>query len=199
MIVGLTGGIGSGKTTVLKMFEALGAEIFIADVEAKKIMNTNVELKQQIINLLGKEAYKKNTLNNSYIASQVFENKDKLYALNQLVHPKVKNALITKAKKNQEQIIIYEAAILFESGSYKLCDYVITVVAPLKNRINRIVKRDGVTKKEVLSRVNNQLNDFEKIKKSQFVVKNTNLKTTNQQVLTIFELLVKFLKKKKSS
>ncbi|HKJ05955.1 MAG TPA: dephospho-CoA kinase, partial [Flavobacteriaceae bacterium] len=127
MIVGLTGGIGSGKTTVLKMFEALGAEIFIADVEAKKIMNTNVELKQQIINLLGKEAYKKNTLNNSYIASQVFENKDKLYALNQLVHPKVKNALITKAKKNQEQIIIYEAAILFESGSYKLCDYVITV------------------------------------------------------------------------
>lgn len=196
MIVGLTGGIGSGKTTVLKMFEALGAETFIADEEAKKLMNADRELKQQIISLLGENSYTKGKLNNKYIAEQVFNNKTKLLQLNQLVHPKVKTQLLNSASKNNHKILIYEAAILFESGSYKLCDAVITVTAPLKLRIERIVKRDEVSEKDVLARINNQLNDIEKIKKSQFVIKNWQLQSTKQQVLTIFDLLLKLQKSK---
>ena len=199
MIVGLTGGIGSGKTTVLNMFKAFDTEIFIADKEAKNIMNSDAKLKQQIIKLLGKNAYKNNIVNRDYIALQVFENADKLKALNQLVHPKVKAALQTKASENSNKILIYEAAILFESGSYNFCDYIITVIAPLEERIARIIKRDKVNRQDVLARIKNQLNDFEKIKKSQFVIKNHNLLSTNQQVLTIFELLTKLLKKNKSS
>ena len=191
MIVGLTGGIGSGKTTVLNLFKDLGCNIYVADVEAKKIMNSNKELVQEITNLFGKEAYKNNILNKAYIAEIVFKNKAKLAELNALVHPKVREDFLNFVKKSTSKIIIYEAAILFESGSYKLCDFIITVTANLEDRIQRVIKRDGVTKSQIIDRIQNQLNDEEKIKKSDFVIVNNDLIFTKTQVLTVYNILLK--------
>jgi dephospho-CoA kinase len=191
MIIGLTGGIGSGKSTVLKMFQDLGARVFIADVEAKKLMNTNAALKQQIIELLGEESYKDNQLNREFIASIIFSNKEKLSQLNALVHPKVKEAFLSKVKENKKEVIIYEAAILFESGSNQFCDFVITVVADESIRIERVSNRDGVKKTEVLKRIQNQTDDYSKMLKSNFVIKNHRIHSTKQQVFTIFDLIRK--------
>ncbi len=189
MVVGLTGGIGSGKTTVLQLFEKLGVQVFIADVEAKKLMNSNTALIHQIKNLFGKEAYVDEILNRKYIASVVFNNSEKLTALNALVHPKVREHFLKFQKQFPQQIIIYEAAILFESGSDKLCDYIVTVTADKDARIQRIIARDGVSKEEVLARMQHQLNDDFKILKSNFVIKNNDLQYTKQQVTTILSIL----------
>ena len=191
MVVGLTGGIGSGKTTVLNFFESLGAKVFIADVEAKKIMNSDQELKAQISKLFGKEAYINNVLNRKFIASEVFNNAEKLKALNALVHPKVRERFLEFKLKMAGKIIIYEAAILFESGGNFECDFVITVTADLNLRIERVMQRDGVTKEEIESRMQHQLNDDFKIKNSNFVIKNHQLKATETQVKTIFNILEK--------
>lgn len=190
-IIGLTGGIGSGKSTVLNFFKELGAETFIADVEAKKLMVSNVELVQQITDLFGKKAYLNNQLNREFIASIVFKDKTKLKALNELVHPKVRESFNNFVKKSSSELIIYEAAILFESGSDAICDYIITVTASVNDKINRIVKRDNVSKEQIKARMENQLNDEIKIRKSDFVVINSELKSTKVQVNTIFELLLK--------
>jgi len=190
-IVGLTGGIGSGKSTVLEMFNKLGVEVFIADIEAKKLMNTNAELINEIKQLLGKNAYLNNELNSAFIASIVFTNKDKLAALNKLVHPKVAEHFKNFIKMSKAQIIMYESAILFESGIDKMCNLTISVTANLDDKIERVMKRDGTTKKQILDRMKNQLNDEIKIKKSKFVINNTSLEVTKQQVSTIYSLITK--------
>jgi dephospho-CoA kinase len=190
-IIGLTGGIGSGKSTVLKMFQKLGAITYIADVEAKKLMNTNEELKNEIIKLFGPKAYENNELNRQFISSIVFKNKEKLVALNNLVHPKVKEHFKNFTQKSKAKFVIYEAAILFESGSAKMCNYIITVTSKLDDRISRIKKRDGTEEIQILERIKNQSNDEFKVKKSNFVIKNNNLNATKQQVTTIFNLLLK--------
>lgn len=190
-IIGLTGGIGSGKSTVLDFFEALGALIYVADDEAKKLMNYDVELKEQITKLFGEKAYILGELNRAYIASLVFNNKEKLIELNAFVHPKVREDFLHFIKKTKADFVIYEAAILFESGSDKLCDYVIAVIADFDHKIERIMKRDSVTKAQILERMKNQSADDAKIKKSHFVIRNNHLEDTKQQVLTIFELLKK--------
>lgn len=190
-IIGLTGGIGSGKSTVLVLFEALGAVTYVADIEAKKLMNTDKELKNQIVKLLGEKAYDAGELNRTYIAALVFNNKEKLNALNALVHPKIREDFQYFIKKINADFVIYEAAILFESHSDKLCDYIITVSASFENRIERIMKRDGITETQILERMKNQSTDDFKIKNSNFVIRNNNLEDTKWQVLTIFELLNK--------
>ncbi|MFA5301005.1 MAG: dephospho-CoA kinase [Lutibacter sp.] len=198
-IVGLTGGIGSGKSTVLAFFKNFGAVTYIADEEAKKLMNSNAELRKEIIKLFGEKAYAQGTLDRAYIASQVFNNKEKLSALNALVHPKVRDDFQQFIKKSTADLVIYEAAILFESGSDKICDYTITVLASFENKIERIVKRDGVSKAQILERMENQSTDDFKIRRSNFVIRNNNLKDTERQVLTIFELLKKFKNNQKIS
>ena len=190
-IVGLTGGIGSGKSTVLEMFNKLGVEIFIADFEAKKLMNTDAELFNEIKQLLGENAYLNNELNRAFVASIVFTNKEKLAALNKLVHPKVAEHFKNFVKMSKAQIIMYESAILFESGSDKICDFTISVTANLDDKIERVMKRDGTTKKQILDRMKNQLNDEIKIKNSNFVINNTSLEVTKQQVSTIYSLITK--------
>lgn len=190
-IIGLTGGIGSGKSTVLALFEALGAVIYIADIEAKKLMNADEKLKNQIVKLFGERAYDDGELNRTYIAALVFNNEEKLNALNALVHPKVREDFQNFIKKINTDFVIYEAAILFESHSDKLCDYIITVFSSFENKIDRIMKRDGVSRAQVLERMKNQSTDDFKIKKSDFVIRNNNLEDTRFQVLTIFELLKK--------
>lgn len=194
MVIGLTGGIGSGKTTVLHFFEELGVQVFIADIEAKKLMNCDVELISQIQQLFGAEAYRNGVLNRKFIASKVFNNANKLAALNALVHPKVRQHFIDFKSKFSKAIIIYEAAILFESGSHKLCDYIITVTADLNTRISRIMERDSVSKNEILDRMQHQLQDEFKIKNANFVIRNNNLKDTKIQVYALFTILKKLNK-----
>ncbi len=190
-IIGLTGGIGSGKSTILALFKALGALTYVADIEAKKLMNTDEELRNQIQKLFGEQAYENGELNRSYISSIVFNNTEKLNALNALVHPKVREDFQHFIKAQKADFVFYEAAILFESGSDQLCDYIVTVIADFDYKIERIMKRDGVSEAQVLERMNNQSNDDYKIKKSDFVIRNNHLDGTKHQVLTIFEILKK--------
>ena len=189
MVVGLTGGIGSGKTTVLHFFEELGAKVFIADVEAKILMNTNEDLINDIKGLLGEEAYLNGELNKKYVAEKVFKDSKKLTLLNALVHPKVRNKFNKFKELNSSYLIIYEAAILFESGSKTLCDYIITVTSDLKSKIERITKRDGISEQEILNRMKHQYEDDFKIKKSNFVIQNNKLQYTRSQVNTIYNIL----------
>ncbi|SNR59552.1 dephospho-CoA kinase [Lutibacter agarilyticus] len=190
-IVGLTGGIGSGKSTVLTYFKELGAATFIADIEAKQLMNTNAELIKEITFLFGSEAYKNGILNRSYISEIVFNNKAKLAKLNALVHPKVRAHFENFTKTTKAEIVIYEAAILFESGSHNLCDYVITVTADFEERIKRVMLRDQTDKEAVMQRIKHQLNDEAKVLKSDFVITNNTFQSAKEQVKTIFEILLK--------
>lgn len=190
-VIGLTGGIGSGKSTVLRYFEELGVETFIADEEAKKLMNSNAVLIGEIKTLFGNQAYENGELNRGFIASIVFKDKEKLEALNNLVHPIVRQHFKQMIENSQATFVIYEAAILFESGSDEFCDYIVTVAANLQERIQRVMKRDGVSKELVEDRMRNQLNDELKIKKADFVVNNEVIKDTKIQVNTIFQLLLK--------
>ncbi|HSQ45792.1 MAG TPA: dephospho-CoA kinase [Lutibacter sp.] len=190
-IIGLTGGIGSGKSTVLALFKELGVLTYIADIEAKKLMNADAELRNQIIKLFGEQAYQNEKLNSAFIASVVFNNTEKLNALNALVHPKVREDFQHFIKIQKADFVIYEAAILFESGSDQFCDYIITVIADFDHKIERIMKRDGVSEAQIMERMKNQSDDDLKIKKSDFVIRNNHLDDTKQQVLTIFEMLKK--------
>lgn len=190
IIIGLTGGIGSGKSTVLELFHEIGMVTYVADIEAKKLMNTDKVLIAQITDLFGENAYVNGKLDSAYISSIVFNDTNKLAALNAFVHPKVKEHFKNFIDKTNAEFVMYEAAILFESGSYKLCDYIIAVTADFDDKIKRVMLRDGVSKKKVLERMKHQLNDDFKIKKANFVIRNGSLDHTKLQVATIFDLIV---------
>jgi dephospho-CoA kinase len=188
-IVGLTGGIGSGKTTVANHFKSLGVPIYIADDEAKKIMNAPKVIKK-VSELFGNDILENNLLTREKLAQIVFANPEKLTQLNKIVHPEVKKHFMKWLEKNKnEPYIIKETAILFESGSYKDCDFIITVVAPLEKRIERILKRDNTTKEAILDRIKNQWNDENKIAKSDFVIHNEDVKEALKKTYEIHNLL----------
>ncbi len=188
-VVGLTGGIGSGKSTVAKMFEKLGVPIYIADDQAKELMHTNEILKAQIIDLLGPNSYSKGELNRGYIATIVFNDKSKLAGLNALVHPAVAQHFDAWRNRQSANYVIKEVAILFENGGHKLCDYTILVSAPLETRIERVLKRDQVTREQILSRVHNQWDDDQKIPLADYVINNVNINETKGQVYKIHKEL----------
>lgn len=185
MIVGLTGGIGSGKTTIAKLFYKLGVPIYVSDIEAKKLMVTDANLISEIKKLLGDESYNGTELNRTYISKKVFEDKSLLNQLNALVHPAVAKDFVNWKDAQKTPYVVKESAILFESGSYKDCDLIITVTAPLEERIRRVMLRDNVTKKQVLHRVMNQLNDEEKIDRSNFIINNLTQEGAEEQVVKI--------------
>ena len=193
--VGLTGGIGSGKTTIAKSFEALGIPIYIADDEAKKIMNTSKVLKRKLIALFGESAYLNNELNRPFLAKAIFNDKALLKKMNAIVHPKVGAHFIKWKNKQKAPYVIKEAAILFENGSYKNYNYIITVTAPEKIRIERVLKRDNASVEKVKAIIANQWKDELKIKLSDFVIVNTNLKTTKNEVLKTHKKLLKQITK----
>jgi len=183
--VGLTGGIGSGKSTVAGIFEVLGIPVYYADDAAKKLMNENRALKEKIIEHFGEDAYKDGMLNRSYIGQQVFKNKEKLALLNSLVHPVT---IRDGAEWMEQQITRYaikEAALIFESGSQKDLDYVIGVSAPEQLRISRAVKRDNITAEAVLMRMKNQIAEEEKMKLCDFVIYNDEQQALLPQVLKL--------------
>lgn len=185
IIVGLTGGIGSGKTTVAKEFEALGISVYIADVEAKALMLRSKIIKRKLIQLFGNEAYIKGALNKSLIAEHIFNDKEYLQKMNAIVHPKVASHFQKWVKKQSSSYVIKEVAILFENGGDKQCDFVITVTAPKSIRIERVLSRDTTTKDKVEAIINNQWNDADKIKRSHFVIHNVALDDTKKQVRDI--------------
>lgn len=195
IIVGLTGGIGSGKTTVANFFKKLGIPIYIADVEAKKLMNKSKVLQRKIKKLFGDEAYKDGKLNRPFVASKIFNNEALLQQMNAIVHPKVGKHFKKWAEKQNSPYVIKEAAILFENNSYIHCDFIITVIVDKKIRMQRILERDNTTKAKVKAIMDNQWKDEEKVKLSNFVITNNKLKDTENQVLEVHNELLKRIEK----
>ena len=188
-IIGLTGGIGSGKTTIANYFQSQGIPIYIADDEAKKIMQSS-EVLNEIKKIFGDSILTDNLLNRGKLAEIVFDNPEKLQQLNAIVHPAVKKNFANWVAQHQESpFVIYETAILFESGSYKNCDLIITVTAPLDSRIQRVISRDGASREQVLKRINAQWNDNQRIERSDFVIENSDLEKTKQKIVKILKIL----------
>jgi len=185
--IGITGGIGAGKTTVCQIFELLNVPVYYADDRAKQLMTEDQELVQHITSLLGSKAYNQDgSLNRKYIATIVFNNKKKLAMLNALVHPAVtKDANKWFTQQKNTSFALKEAALLFEAGSYKDLDKIIVVDAPAELRIERVMKRDNVSREEVEARIKKQMPQEEKVAKADFVIYNTPQHTLNQQVTTI--------------
>lgn len=193
MIVGVTGGIGSGKTTVVKLFQEFDdVAIYIADFEAKKLMNSSTIIRTKIIENFGEEAYTDNVLNRTFLAKEVFNNKNQLEVLNSIVHPEVRNHFKEFVFKNKNKaFIIYEAAILFESGSANFCNFIITVHVDLEERIHRIIARDNTTREEVLQRIHNQWKEDKKLLQTHYIICNNSLENTRIQVNKIHNILTK--------
>ena len=185
MVVGLTGGIGSGKSTIAKEFAALGIAVFNSDEQAKALIANNAQVKERIIAAFGEEAYQNGEYNRAYIAQIVFNNPKKLAILNGIVHPALAKYFKQWTKKQTSPYVLKEAAILFESGSYKDCNYIITVTAPEQLRIARVMARDHCTEAQVRVRMSQQWIDAQRIALSNAVIENIDLESAKEQVKRI--------------
>lgn len=188
-VIGLTGGIGSGKSTVAKMFEGHGVSVYYADQEAKELMLRSDSLKAEIKQLFGEKAYEHGSLNRSFIASIVFRDKDKLNALNKLVHPAVKRHFQEWVLQQTGTYVLQENALIFEKNEQARFDKVILVIAEETTRIQRVMDRDHLSRDQVLQRINNQLHDREKQGLADFVILNESLHDTQVQVARIHKTL----------
>jgi dephospho-CoA kinase len=189
--VGITGGIGAGKTTVCKLFEEMDIPVYYADLEAKRLMNSDRNLKQKIKALLGTDAYYKNgRLNRKIVASIVFNDKHKLEKLNAIVHPAVAIDAKQWFARQKSKYAIKEAALLVENGSYKQLDFLIVVTAPVEMRIKRVVKRDKSDYNQVKSRIAHQLPEIQKKKVADFVIDNSGDVSLISQVWKIHRTLM---------
>lgn len=188
-IIGLTGGIGSGKTKIANYMEKKGIPVYIADIEAKKILDNSDVIKKV------KEAFDKvvvidEKIDRKSLANEVFNNPEKLQKLNNIIHPEVRKHFAEWVKNHkQHPFVVKEAAILFESGSYKECDKIITVTAPIEERIKRVINRDKSSYNDVLQRVNNQWTDEQRAELSDYVVENIDFKQTKKHI----DLIIKEL------
>jgi dephospho-CoA kinase len=178
MRVGLTGGIGSGKSTVGRALQELGIPVYDSDRRARELMEGEERLRAAITELLGPGAYKGTALNRPFIASRVFDDPAMLDALNALVHPVVRADFEAWAERQAAPYVVQEAAVLFENGGYRGLDRMILVTAPEDERIRRVMLRDGVSREAVRSRMRNQWEDAEKIPLADFVIRNTDLQKT---------------------
>ena len=191
MLIGLTGGIGSGKTTVGQMFMELGVPVYNSDEHAKQLMETSEDVVEAIKNLFGAKAYKRKRLNKKYISAKVFHDKELLNELNAIVHPAVRKHFKNWVGEQNSSYVIQEAAILFENGAYTNYDKMILVKAPKHSRIKRIQERDDSSEEEISARMKNQWEDDEKSILSDYVITNTNLKKTRTEVEKIHAELAK--------
>lgn len=192
IVVGLTGGIGSGKTTVANLFRQHGVPVYIADDEARILTDTSDTIKEGIIAAFGNDLYKNGQLDRKKLASIVFNAPDKLARLNEVVHPEVRAHFQSWLQKQTAPYVVYEAAILFETGAYKNFDYTILVTADQEERIRRLIIRDGGTREEVLARMNNQWSDEQKRALADLEIINMNLEEVKLQV---WEIHKKFVEK----
>lgn len=195
--IGLTGGIGSGKTTVAKVFETLGIPVYFADDATKRLMNSNNALKALVIQHFGEVSYINGKLNRKYIADIVFNDKEKLALLNSITHPATIEDANEWIQQQSSPYIIKEAALLFETEAAKHLDYFIGVSAPLETRIKRVMKRDGLSEAEIMNRINRQMNEEEKMKRCDFIITNNDEEMVIPQVLSTHEKILSLIKKVK--
>jgi len=187
--IGLTGGIGSGKSTVAQIFEVLGIPVYYADLAARELMNRDPELKKNIIAAFGKDVYKEGNLDRVFLGEIVFADAGKLSLLNELVHPVTIRDAASWMEKQTTPYAIKEAALIFEGGLEKYFDYVIGVSAPETLRIERVMKRDQTSAENILQRMEKQMDEKEKISRCDFVILNDGEHAVLPQVLTIHEKL----------
>ena len=188
-IIGLTGGIGSGKSTLMRCYQSKGFPFFESDMVGIELMNS--ELKQAIIDNFGSQLFATGNLNRKQLAKLVFNDMVALEKLNKIVHPAVGNAFKKfKDEHKNVKLIIKESAILFETGIFKNCDFIILVCAPKENRISRVMNRDGISRKAVLKRMENQWDDKKKKPLADFIIENTTLQSAKDQ---LDKILIKLL------
>ncbi|MBS1746390.1 MAG: dephospho-CoA kinase [Bacteroidetes bacterium] len=188
--IGLTGGMGSGKTTVSQIFSVLGIPVFYADDIAKQLMNEDEGLKKKIIQLFGENAYQDNKLNRKFISGIVFNDRFKLEQLNAIVHPVTIATAEQWIKKQTSPYIIKEAALMFESAAAVHLDYVIGVYAPQHLRLQRVMQRDDMQRDDVMARMNNQIDEAIKMKLCDFVIVNDEQQAVLPQVLYLHKKLL---------
>ena len=187
-IVGLTGGMGTGKTSILNLFKKKNINCFNSDFIAKNLMDN--DLKEEIKTLFGSDIYEKGKLNRKKISKIVFNDIKKLNKLNSIVHPAVRKNFRDFIKKNEtDKFIVYETALLFETGFNRECDIIILIISPFKKRIERIMKRDGLLKSEIIRRIDHQLPDKKKVDLSDYIIENDNWKNTLIEFENIFKKL----------
>jgi len=194
--VGLTGGLGSGKSTVAQIFEVLGIPVYYADIAAKKIMNEDEGLRAAIIKKFGEQAYANNILDRKYISSIVFSDPAKLEQLNALVHPATKKDGEAWMQQQTSPYAIHEAALIFEAKVSDRLDLVIGVSSPIELRIKRAVERDKVSREEILKRMDQQLDEELKMSKCDFILINDEQQLLIPQVLGLHEKLIGLSKQK---
>ncbi|MDL2222652.1 dephospho-CoA kinase [Bacteroidales bacterium OttesenSCG-928-M11] len=188
--LGLTGGIGSGKTVVARVFEILNYPVYYTDFEAKRIMQDSMIVKEKLVDFFGDEIYIANQLNKPLLAKLIFNNNDNLHFVNSVVHPEVtKDFLLWKDKQNDKKISIIESAILFESGLNNLVDITVAVTAPLEVRINRTIIRDNASREAIIERINNQISEEKRTELADHVIINDDVQALLPQINQILSSL----------
>lgn len=188
--VGITGGIGSGKSIVAKLFELLGVPIYYADEAAKTLMNKNPLIKKQLIHHFGEQSYINGTLNRAWLAAKVFNHPEQLKLLNSIVHPIVINEGTIWMNSQSAPVVMKEAAIFFESGSNTAMDYMIGVYAPKALRIERVMKRDKIPEQDVIGRMSRQMDEEEKMKRCDYIIQNNEAQLIIPQVTELYKILL---------
>ncbi len=186
-VLGLTGGMGSGKTTVASLFELLNVPVYNSDQQAKFLMESNDEIKQQLCKKFGNSVYQANgSLNRKFIASQIFNNKQYLQWINELIHPFVKSDIKKWIKNQKSKLVLIESALLIERMNLEEFDKIIVVSAPKQLRINRIKQRDQLTTPEIKKRMSEQLNEKEMHQYADYIIQNDDKKSLIQQVIAVY-------------
>jgi dephospho-CoA kinase len=194
--IGITGGIGSGKTTVAKVFEVLGIPVYNADLAAKRLMNEDAALKEKIKQQFGIDVYKDEKLDNKHLAQIVFSSEEKLDILNSIVHPATINDANAWMLKQSTPYTLKEAALLFESGAYELLDYVIGVSAPVPLRLQRVMQRDNSSREEIMARMNKQMDEEIKMKLCNFIINNDEQQLLIPQVVALHKTILSLAENK---
>lgn len=189
VLVGLTGLMGSGKSTILNMFKELNADIYNADVEAKRLMHTP-ELSEKIVQLFGTLAYKKGNLDRTYIANIVFNDSDKLKTLNSIVHPAVRIDFERFIKVSTKKYIVYESALLLRDKLKTTFDFIAITTAPVKLRFERILKRDDTNSDQIMKRLKHQQISDSNLESADFIIENLDINTTKSKVLEIHKAVL---------
>jgi len=189
-VLGLTGGIGSGKSTVARYFRDLGVPVYDSDHEAKRLMVQDEDIRKEVVALFGAEAYDGDTLNRAFISSKVFDDPELLEQLNAIVHPRVRNHFRMWVAEQEAPYVLQEAAILFENGAHKQLDAMILVWAPKEFRIQRVMKRDKIGRGAVLARMQNQWSDTETTALADYIIENIDRTDTALQVARIHSELL---------
>jgi len=191
--IGLTGGLGSGKTTVAHIFEVLGIPVYYADAASKRLMNDDEKVKAAVQNAFGKEVYPEGKLDRKYLAEIVFKDEKKLELLNSIVHPATLRDADEWINKQTAPYAIKEAALIFESGSHQSLDYVIGVKAPVQLRLQRAMKRDNISHEEAMARINKQINEEIKMCLCDFIIINDEQQMVIPQVLALHQKLLQLV------